>query len=274
MELFESKEVTKLKIKAHNFHFIIYNIKEHVLTITLNRPNKKNALHPQMINEIALIMEYAKIAKNIRAIIIEAKGDVFCSGMDLKAIKGEIEPNNSTIPKPKKEILIAELFNKCYKPIISKVTGNVYAGGYLLIASSTYVVALNNLKFGLPEVKRGLFPMQVMASLLRIIPARKVLNWCLSGYTIDAKKAKKWGLISKLASHSNINKVVKKWVDNIKENSPKAISLGIEAYDYILDDSKKHKYLLKMLQKNIKSKDAKEGMASFIEKRKPNWTND
>jgi len=274
MKLFEFEELSKTKIKTHNFHFIIYTIKDHILTLTLNRPDKKNALHPQMINEIGLIMQYAKYSKNIRVIILQANGDVFCAGADLKAINGDIEPHNSTIPVPKEKVLLGELFNKCYKPIVSKVTGSVYAGGYLLIASSSYVVALDHLKFALPEVKRGLFPMQVMASLLRVMPARKVLDWCIRGYTVNGDQAKEWGLISKLAKPSNIDQIVTEWTEEIISNSPKAINLGMEAYDNILNTSNDHEYLYQMLQKAIQSEDAKEGLNAFKEKRTPNWTND
>lgn len=274
MRLFDSKELTKDKIKSYNFYFIIYKIKNHILTITLNRTDKKNALHPQMINEIALIMEYAKISKYIRVVVIQANGDVFCSGLDLNAIKGKIDIHNSTVPKPKEKVLIGEIFSKCYKPIISKITGDVYAGGHLIVANSTYAVALENINFVLPEVKRGLFPMQVMASLLRVMTPRNVIDWCIRGFNITSKKAKKWGLISVIANTNNIDDIIDKWIQEVVSNSPKAINLGMEAFDSITNKSNDHEFLYEMLQKTIKSKDAEEGLRAFREKRKPKWLND
>ena len=172
------------KINTLKFHFIQWNEKNHVLTVFLNRANKKNALHPQMINEIAFVFQYASFNNNIRALLLKANGDVFCSGLDLKAVPGDLENNISTVPKPNSKILIAEIFNKLYKPKICQLEGDVYAGGLLLVAGCNYVISLDDLKFGLPEVKRGIFPMQVMESLSKIMPARNVIDWCVRGLSL------------------------------------------------------------------------------------------
>ncbi len=274
MRLFDSKELTKDKIKSYNFHFIIYKIKNHILTITLNRTDKKNALHPQMINEIALIMEYAKFSKFIRVVIIQANGDVFCSGLDLNAIKGKVEIHNSTVPKPKEKVLIGEIFSKCYKPIISKITGDVYAGGHLIVANSTYVISLDNISFGLPEVRLGLFPVQVMGSLLKVINSRNLLDWCIRGLSIKSKKAKKWGLISEIANPKNIDLKVNNLAQEIVSNSPKAINIGMKAFDLVLNKYNDQKILNEIFEEIIKSKDAKEGLKAYKEKRNPKWLNE
>ena len=134
------------KINTLKFHFIQWNEKNHVLTVFLDRSNKKNALHPKMINEIAFVFQYASYNDNVRALLLKANGDVFCSGLDLKAVSGDLENNISTVPKPNSKILIAEIFNKLYKPKICQLEGDVYAGGLLLVAGCNYVVSLNNLK--------------------------------------------------------------------------------------------------------------------------------
>ena len=121
-----------------------------------------------MINEIAFVFQYASYNDNVRALLLKANGDVFCSGLDLKAVSGDLENNISTVPQPNSKILIAEIFNKLYKPKICQLEGDVYAGGLLLVAGCNYVISLDDLKFGLPEVKRGIFPMQVMESLSKL----------------------------------------------------------------------------------------------------------
>ena len=146
MDFFTKKQISKEEIKNYYFHFIVYNIKDNTLSIKLNRPEKKNALHPQMINEIGVLLEYAKYSKYVRIIIFESTGDTFCAGLDLKVINSKIDKIKSTVPSPKSEIIITDLLKNSAKPIISKVTGNVYAGGVLLIANSTYVIATVNLK--------------------------------------------------------------------------------------------------------------------------------
>ena len=257
-----------------NFHFSFLNLEEknNVFKIILNRPNKKNALHPQMVNEIAFAMHYAHFKKSIWVVQFEARGTVFCAGADLNAMSGDIEPNDSTIPFPNKEILIGELFNKIYKPTIAVVSKDVYAGGFLILAGCLFVIGNNKLNFSLPEVKRGLFPMQVMASLINIMPKRKVLDWCVRGYSISAAEAHGLGLLTHICSEDKIESVTNKLVEEIKENSPMAISLGLEAYDNLYNTNNEHEYLSEMLNKMQQNYDAKEGLNAFKEKRMPKWT--
>lgn len=271
MDFFTKKQISKEEIKNYYFHFIVYNIKDNTLSIKLNRPEKKNALHPQMINEIGVLLEYAKYSKYVRIIIFESTGDTFCAGLDLKVINSKIDKIKSTVPSPKSEIIITDLLKNSAKPIISKVTGNVYAGGFLLIANSTYVIATVNLKFSLPEVKRGLFPFQVMESLIQVLPPKKALSWCIRGNTINSKEAKKIGLITEIHDIDVIDKKVEDLKNEILKNAPKAINMGIKAFNFISNQNKNQKYLQKMLKELIKTKDAKEGIKAFIEKRKPNW---
>ena len=114
--------------------------------------------------------------------------------------------------------------------------------------------------------------MQVMASLINIMPKRKVLDWCVRGYSITAKEAHSLGLLSHICSKDKIESVTNKLVEEIKENSPKAISLGLEAYDNLYNINNEHEYLSEMLNKMQQNDDAKEGLSAFKEKRKPNWT--
>jgi len=266
-----SKDQTN-KVNNENFEFIKFNQQNYLITITLNRPQKRNAIHPQTINELAFLLQYIYYEKKIRVIVLESSGSVFCSGLDLDVIYGKAEANNSSIPNSKKKILLGQILTEVHKPIISKVEGNVYAGGYIYLACSTYVIASDHLKFSLPEVKRGIFPMQVMGLLMRVMMPRNIIDWCIRGYSLSSKKAKKWGLISKAVPLKKIDKEVELLYKNIIENSPQAISLGLEAFEKLIDQEKNQKYLSEMLDKVLKSDDAKEGITAFKEKRKPNWT--
>jgi enoyl-CoA hydratase/carnithine racemase len=271
MKLYTKEQCAQ--IESHKFAFLEINIDDHVLTITLDRAEKKNALHPQMVNEIAYAMHYAHFEKGIWAVVIAAKGNIFCAGADLKAMMGIIEPNDSTIPMPEGgEVLIGELFNKIYKPTIAKVTGDVYAGGFFFLAGSHITLAQTNVKFGLPEVKRGLYPFQVMAALLKVMPARKVIDWCIRGYNLSVDEAQKFGLVSESCAAEEIDQRLQEIVDEIKSNSPSAIRLGLEAYDKIQPQAAEQKYLYDMLQKTIATKDGMEGLSAFRQKRQPLWT--
>ncbi len=249
--------------------------KDHVLEITLNRPEKKNAMNPVMVNEIAYAMSYAHHNNAIWAVVFGANGDIFCAGADLKAFSGEAqEETNSTISKPETEVIIGELFLQVHKPCIAKIDAPAFAGAFLLIGGCTHVIASEKASFSLPEVKRGLWPMQVMESLLNVMPPRKVLDLCMTGGTLNVEEAQRCGLVTEIANSNELDAKVEELLSTIKANSPTAIRKGLEAFDKLrsIKSDEKHKYLQKMLYEVIKSEDAKEGITAFKEKRKPNWT--
>ncbi len=264
--------ISSADIAEQTFAFIIVEELEHVLTITLDREKKRNALHPKMIDELAYAFQYAYANSDIWIVTIQAKGKVFCAGADLKAFAGIIEPNDSTIPNAHQEILIGELFNKIHKPTIAKITGDVYAGGFFFLAGCNIVIAQEGIKFGLPEVKRGLYPFQVMASLLKVMPSRKVIDWCIRGYNLSVQDAERYGLVSQVVTPEEMDKTTDDIITELKQNSPSAIRHGLMAYDHILPAASEHKYLYDMLQKTVSSKDGIEGLKAFREKRKPQWT--
>ena len=269
MNFYHKKDLQN--INSEKFYFIKFEENNHVLTIILNRFKKKNALHPQMINELAFLFQYANQNKTIRAVLIKSTGDVFCAGLDLSALAGNVEKNDSSIPKPNSKVLIGELFDKLHKPKICQVEGHVYAGGLLIVSGCNYVIANSDIVFGLPEVKRGIFPMQVMESLSKIIPFKKLIDWCVRGYDLDVNTAKKWGLVDELVQKNQMEKSINKWLDDINLNSPSAINFGLKAAYEIKSVKSNHKYLSKMLTKLLETNDAKEGIQAFIEKRKPKW---
>lgn len=269
MNLYSQEQTATLS--EQTFAFIEVAISDHVLTLTLAREAKKNALHPQMVNEIAFALQYAHYEKDIWAILIQAKGTVFCAGADLKAFAGMVEPHQSTVPTPRTEILIGELFNKVHKPMIAKVSGDVYAGGFFFLAGCQIVVAQDSIQLGLPEVKRGLYPFQVMAALMRVMPQRKVIDWCIRGYNLPVAEAERFGLVSRVCSAAEIDAVVSDILAELKANSPTAIRLGLQAYDFIQPAADQHAYLLEMLKQTLMTKDGQEGLKAFREKRKPVW---
>jgi len=268
-----TKEQTQ-NIQEQTFAYLQVEEADHVLRITLDRPAKKNALNPVMLNELAYAMYYARHHHSVWAVIIKAEGDVFCAGADLKAFMGSTEETSSSVPQPEGEVLIGELFNKLYKPCIAQVEANVYAGGMLILAGCTHVVAEDGIQFGLPEVKRGLFPFQVLASLMEVIPARKALDWCIRGYDLKVEQAMIWGLVTHLTMKGKAEEEVRLLLDDILANAPTAIRKGLEAYDEIRkhDTAKQHQYLRNMLIQTLQTKDAQEGLKAFREKREPKWT--
>jgi len=259
-------------------HFAFLKIKEenHVLYITLNNPAKKNALSPPLLNELAYAFSYAAYNGAVRMLVLQAEGNVFCAGADLKAFAGAVIESDSSIPKPEKEVTIGEIFTSFHKPSIARVEGDVYAGGFLLLCGVRFVLAQSGIKLGLPEVKRGLFPFQVMAALNEVMPARKVLDWCVRGYNLPVEEAAQLGLVTQVVAPGEMDAALETLLNELRENSPTAMRMGIMAYERIKKSAspEEHGLMKGMLMELLQSPNAMEGLTAFREKRKPEWRND
>ena len=249
MNYYTNKQL--LNFWENKFHFLNIDKKDKVFYLTLNRANKKNALHPQMQNEIAFCFDYISQDNEIKLVVIQSTGDTFSAGADLKALSNNIEPHTSTIPDPNKKIILGNLFNNLYKPKLAIVEGNVYAGGCLIVAGCNYVLSLKDIKFSLPEVKRGIFPLQVMQSISSIIGLKKTIDWCIRGYKINAEIAKEWGLVDEICNKENIQNSVNKWIDGFSGNSNKAIEFGLKAFQEHFHKNSNHEKLEKLFRDMI-----------------------
>ena len=114
-----------------------------------------------------------------------------------------------------------------------------------------YVISCDNLTFSLPEVKRGIFPLQVMESLSHIIGLKKTIDWCIRGYKIDTKKAFQWGLVDEICSLENLENSIQNWIKSFSENSQKAIEFGLKIYHEHFQDNSKHERLEKLFREMI-----------------------
>ena len=266
-------QIQTQKFHSETFTFLKVSEADNVLYVTLNNPSRKNALSPQLLNELAFAFAYAQYTPNVWMVVLQSEGNVFCAGADLKAFAGNELPSTSSIPKPAREIVIGEIFTSLHKPSIAKVEGDVYAGGFLLLCGVRFVLANQGLKFGLPEVKRGLFPFQVMAALMEVMPARKVLDWCVRGYNLPVEDAAQLGLVTKVAQQGEMETELNKLLNELKENSPTAMHMGIAAYEKIKKSAspEEHLAMKQILGNLLQTENAIEGLAAFKEKRKPIW---
>ena len=255
--MFFSKEKIE-KFDTIKFNFLRVKKFDNHLEITLNRPEKKNALSFEMINELALCTDYANLHDSVRAVVYKSNGEIFCSGLDLIDFK---DKENS--------IQLADIFNKLHKPKLVILEGDVYAGGILIVACANYVISKNNVKLSLPEVKRGLYPFQVMDSLFRSMPKKSVIDWCIRGKEMTAEDCKKLNLINEI--DDDLIKLSNKWLDDIIMMSPNAIKNGLRVFEESYIDDDKIKILNKELKELKKSTDFLEGVNAFKEKRKPRW---
>ena len=260
----------KLSLKGLDFKTTLLDIKNNIMTITLNRPEKKNALNNVMMNELNYALAYAKQESSIRVVVIAAEGNIFCAGADLTRTKSE-----SNVPKLKNNDDISLSLRHLYKPVICKIQGSVYAGALLIVSNSTHAIAVKEAEFSAPEIHRGLWPFMVMAGLFRVMPKRAGLDFIMRGQPIDASEAEKFGLINQSVNKEHLDETVNSLAKELASLAPETMQFGLEAYEK--QDSKSFNEALPYLQEQIakcfEGKDAKEGISAFLEKRKAIWKN-
>lgn len=230
------------------YKYIKIDKKDYAATLTLNRPQKRNAFSPTMVNEIAHAFEEINADNEIKIVIIKAEGPIFCAGMDLKTFENpELDEPNPHITN--KNISLGEVFDSLQKPSIAIVEGNVIAGGFLIILGCTYVFCKKETQFKLPELALGIFPFQVMASLLKVMSEKKVLQLCLDTEYFDAKKAKELGIVDGFLEEEDSEKIIQSF-ENV---NTKAMKAGIVALRNISDIAKKDQFsYLKEVLDNLK----------------------
>ena len=243
--------IDKLSLEGLDFQATKINIKNNILTITLNRPEKKNALNNVMVNELNYALAYAKQEREIRVVVIDAEGDIFCAGADLRRAKEE-----SNVPKIEGADDISFSLRRLHKPVICKIQGSVLAGALLILTNATHAIAVDTAKFSAPEIHRGLW-----------------LDFIMRGQPIDAKKAEIWGLINESVAANELDKRVSELAEELASLAPGTMQFGLEAYEKqdALEFDEALPYLQKQIAKCFEGDDAKEGIAAFLEKRKPNW---
>ena len=260
--------IEKLSLEGLDFQATKINIQNNILTITLNRPEKKNALNNVMMNELNYALAYAKQEREIRVVVIDAEGDIFCAGADLRRAK-----EDSNVPKIEGTDDISFSLRRLYKPVICKIQGSVLAGALLMVTNATHAIAVDTAKFSAPEIHRGLWPFMVMAGLFRVMPKRAGLDFIMRGQPIDATKAEAWGLINESVSADQLNDKVSQLANELASLAPGTMQFGLEAYEKqdALEFDEALPYLQKQIAKCFEGEDAKEGIAAFLEKRNPNW---
>jgi enoyl-CoA hydratase/carnithine racemase len=251
---------------------VLHDRRGHAFWITINRPDKRNALNAEVIAGIRAGYAAAHADVDVRVIVLTGAGDkAFCAGADLQPGKGFA----FNFAKP--NVDYADLLRAAQDatlPSIARVNGACMAGGMGLLCMTDMAVAADHVMFGLPEVKVGVFPMQVMSLLQHIAPRRVVREWALSGEPFDAAAALRAGLLNHAVPAAELDAKVDWLVQRIVDKSPTAIRRGkyalraIESmsFDQAIAYTESQIALLAMTE------DAREGLASFNEKRRPRWS--
>ena len=241
--------------------------------ITINRPEKRNALNGEVIAGISKGYRDAHDDKDVRVIVLTGAGDkAFCAGADLQNTGGAFAADFS---KPNVDYAdLLRLSQNATKPAIARVGGVCMAGGMGLLCMTDMAVAADHVIFGLPEVKVGVFPMQVLSLLPSLAPRRLINEWALTGEPFDAKGAREAGLLNYVVPAAELDAKVDWLISRIADKSPTAIRRGKYAMRAIASMSfdESIAYTESQIALLAMTEDAKEGLSAFAQKRKPDWT--
>lgn len=251
---------------------VVYEKDERVVRLAINRPADRNPLNAQVMELLHQGIARAQADGDVRAIVLTGAGDrTFCAGGDLKPGAKTFAFDYADPSTAYARLLTAAI--GCNIPLIARVNGHCMAGGMGLLSMCDMAVATDTALFGLPEVKLGLFPMQVDALLQRLISRRKLVEMSLTGEPIDAADALKIGLVNYVVPPDKLDEKVDWLLGRLLDKSPVAIRRGKYAMEAIADMALPQSiaYMATQLGTLALTEDASEGLAAFNEKRAPNW---
>jgi enoyl-CoA hydratase/carnithine racemase len=252
---------------------VLYETLDGVATVTLNRPERRNALNTTLLGELLTALGAARDDPEVRVVILTGAGDkAFCAGADLGGIAagaGPIELHEER----RRFVEVFTLVTRMGKPVIGCINGHALAGGFGLALSCDMLVAADTATFGTPEINVGLWPMMIMAIIGRNLPPKRAMELYMTGERIDAQTALSWGLVNRVVPGAEVRGVTWELARGLTEKSPLLMRLGRDAYFAIadLDFESALNVLHSQLTVLTLSEDAAEGTRAFLEKRPPRF---
>jgi len=252
-------------------------ITDKVATVTLNRPELRNAFNEQAIAELALAFDELGRNELVRAVVLAANGPAFCAGADLNWMKKmagySFDENQADA------LRLADMLRTIYlcpKPTVAKVQGDCYAGGMGLVAACDIVVAAEGVNFCLSEVKLGLIPATISPYVIKAMGEQAARRYFITAERFDAAAAQRMGFAHEVVTMEALDTTVAGIVKALVSNSPHAVAqaktlvreiVGQPVSDALLDDTARR------IAEIRASSEGREGVSSFLEKRKPSWLN-
>jgi enoyl-CoA hydratase/carnithine racemase len=254
------------------YESISYATEGEVAVVTLNRPNRRNALSLELMLELIDCLKQIEGNRNIRAVVLAAEGKVFSSGHDLSEMTGrDINEYRRTFEVCTE---LMTLIQSLPQPVIAQVQGMATAAGCQLVATCDLGVASDQATFATPGVKIGLFCTTPMVALSRAVGRKRALQMLLTGDPVDAVTAADWGLINMVVPAAELEATTRKLALRIAQASSLTVALGKEAFyaQIDLDQPKAYAYAKEVMSMNAMAADAQEGISAFLGKRAPCWT--
>jgi enoyl-CoA hydratase/carnithine racemase len=239
-------------------------------TVTMNRPQRRNALSLAHMHE--LIGAFGELGgSDVLGIVLAGNGPVFCAGHDFADVAGADLARVRTLLQTCTELMT--LMQQIPQPVVAQVHGLATAAGCQLVASADLAVASDAAGFAAPGGKGGWFCHTPMVAVARNVGRKRATELALSGDTIDAATALDWGLVNRVVPAAQLGSATRDLLDRVTRGSAESKGIGKQAlYAQIdLDQAKAYAYAIEVMAATSQTPDAREGMQSFLEKRKPRW---
>lgn len=252
-----------------------------VATLTINRPERRNALSWSLIAELRTELAALRGDPDVRVVVLTGAGEkAFCAGADLGGMaaspSAETQHGAGALELHEGRGGLADLFLDLWslgKPTIARVRGFALAGGMGLALACDFVVAADDAKFGTPEIDVGLWPFMITVPLVRSMPPKKVLELMLTGRRVGAEEAERIGFVNRVVPVDGLDGAVDELAGALAAKSPSIVKLGRDSFYAVWDKAAADAlaYLHPMLTVTTLTEDAQEGLAAFAEKRPPVW---
>lgn len=254
-----------------NYRNVLVTFDGSAARIVLNRPEKRNALSLELMEDVTAALREVSARSDTRAIVIEGAGRAFSAGHDLSEMTGRDRE------------FLAGLFDRCSvmmrtlhevpQPVIAKVHGIATAAGCQLVAACDLAVAAEGTRFATPGVKIGLFCSTPMVPVSRAVGRKRAMQMLLTGEPIDARTALEWGLVNQVVQLEQLEPAVAHLIGAISKSSAYTVATGKHAfYEQVdRDESAAYEHCELVMTENALAHDAQEGMTAFLQKREPVW---
>ncbi|HID53766.1 MAG TPA: hypothetical protein EYP41_17240 [Anaerolineae bacterium] len=246
-----------------------------VLTAALNRPETHNAMTPGMIQELRTIFTALPERDDVRVVVLTGNGRSFCAGADLNFMRAAADYSFEDNVRDGEAIFdLMEMINNCPKPVIGRINGAAIGGGMGLVSVCDIVVAVERAKFGLSEVRLGIVPAVISPFVLAKIGASNGRELFLTGERFTARQAKAYGLVHHVVPEEDLDDKVAERVSQLLQAAPeaqaaaKALIREVTAWRH---QEALREYTANLIARRRASDEGKEGMSSFLERRKPYW---
>jgi enoyl-CoA hydratase/carnithine racemase len=251
---------------------VLYALDGCVARLTINRPERRNAINPDVVRGLAAALAQAESDKDVRVVVLTGAGDkAFCAGGDLGGMTGESPIDVHFVRGEVGELFDAMRASRL--PIVARVNGHALAGGFGLMLACDLVVAAESARLGTPEIDIGLWPFMITAVIQRDLPRKIALDLMMLGRKIDAAEGERWGFVNRVVPAADLDAAVDEMTSALASKSGAITMLGKRSFyraeDMSFTDSLA--YLSSMLTVCLQSEDTIEGVTAFLQKRPPEW---